>query len=172
MDHDKGRVRLDGSRKLTIRNRKFVKKIVSPPDLPCQGSQDIPIGSVGDGLGLSVPSDGAVKVNEWEDGIQQDQDQAVHDDAHVVLCGDEDVNILPRVSGQDQCENIPDEPAFVSPTINRPRRERKPNIKYSSEEYDLSAVSAMNRKVLLFGMNVIHGTEIKATRLKRRRKSV
>ena len=53
-----------------------------------------------------------------------------------------------------------------------PKRERKPNIKYSSEEYDLSAVSAMNRKVLLFGMHIIHGTDIKATKLKHRRKSV
>ena len=46
-------------------------------------SPDIPIGSVGDGLGLSVPIDGAVNVNEREDGLQQDQDRAVHDDAHV-----------------------------------------------------------------------------------------
>ena len=94
---------------------------------------------MGDGLGVSAPVEKAVKADEWEDGLQQDQ--AVHDDANVDLCGDENVNIMPRVVGQDQNEDIPNDPALdSSPTITRPRRERKPNIKYSSAEYDLSAV--------------------------------
>ena len=33
MDHDKVLVRLDGSRRLTTRNRRFVRKIVTPPDI-------------------------------------------------------------------------------------------------------------------------------------------
>ena len=37
MDHDKVLVRMDGSRRLTTRNRRFVKKIISPQDLPDQG---------------------------------------------------------------------------------------------------------------------------------------
>merc|ERR1711954_472751 len=36
MDHDKVLVRMDGSRRLTTRNRRFVKKIISPRDLPDQ----------------------------------------------------------------------------------------------------------------------------------------
>ena len=33
IDHDKVFVRLDGSSRLTTRNRRFVRKIVSPPDI-------------------------------------------------------------------------------------------------------------------------------------------
>ena len=33
MDHDKVLVRLDGSRRLTTRNRRFVRKIVTPSDI-------------------------------------------------------------------------------------------------------------------------------------------
>ena len=36
MDHDKVLVRMDGSRRRTTRNRRFVKKIISPQDLPDQ----------------------------------------------------------------------------------------------------------------------------------------
>merc|ERR1712115_654443 len=36
MDHDKVLVKMDGSRRLTTRNRRFVKKIISPQDLPDQ----------------------------------------------------------------------------------------------------------------------------------------
>ena len=43
MDHDKVLVRMDGSRRLTTRNRRFVKKIVSPPDVPDQGLPGAPL---------------------------------------------------------------------------------------------------------------------------------
>ena len=36
MDHDKVLVKLDGNRRLTTRNWRFVKKIISPQDLPDQ----------------------------------------------------------------------------------------------------------------------------------------
>merc|ERR1711888_395298 len=36
MDHDKVLVKLDGSGRLTTRNRKFVKKIISAPDQPVE----------------------------------------------------------------------------------------------------------------------------------------
>ena len=164
MDHDKVRVRLDGSRKLTTRNRKFVKKIVSPPDLPCQDSPDFPSSPMDDGLGLSTSVDGTVKVDEGEDELQQDR--AVHGDAGTDLGGDDDVDILTRVADDNRNESIPAAPVMSSsPIINRPRREKKPNIKYSSAEYDLSAVSAGEKKVWLFGLH-IRKPEIKASELK------
>merc|ERR1711942_90788 len=56
MDHDKVLVRMDGSRRLTTRNRRFVKKIISPQDLPDQIVVQDP--SVPDMLGAadSVPT--------------------------------------------------------------------------------------------------------------------
>ena len=168
MDHDKVRVRLDGSRKLTTRNRQFVKKIVSPPDLPCQGSPDFPISSMDDGLGLSTPVNGTVKVDEGEDELQQDQ--AAHDGAGMDLCGDENVDMMTEVADDDQNKNIPAAPVMSnSPIINRPRREKKPNIKYSSAEYDLSALSAGEQKVWLFGLH-IRKPEINASELEYRMK--
>ena len=43
MDHDKVLVRMDGSRRLTTRNRRFVKQILSPPDLPDQDVPSVPV---------------------------------------------------------------------------------------------------------------------------------
>merc|ERR1719347_2330703 len=42
LDHDKVLVRMDGSRRLTTRNRRFVKKIISPRDLPDQNVVENP----------------------------------------------------------------------------------------------------------------------------------
>ena len=46
MDHDKVLVRMDGSRRLTTRNRRFVKQILSTPDLPDRELIDVPSGPV------------------------------------------------------------------------------------------------------------------------------
>merc|ERR1711954_478947 len=42
MDHDKVLVGMDGSRRLTTRNRRFLKKIISPQDLPEQNVLQVP----------------------------------------------------------------------------------------------------------------------------------
>ena len=44
------------------------------------------------------------------------------------------------------------------PTVQRPRRRKRQNIKYTDDEYDLSTVSATNqKKVILSGMLVKRG---------------
>ena len=54
MDHDKVRLRLDRSRQLATRNRRFVKKIVPPPDLPIHEGPRILV-SVQDRLDTDTP---------------------------------------------------------------------------------------------------------------------
>ena len=39
-------------------------------------------------------------------------------------------------------------------TVGRPKRDRRPNVKYRSEEYDLSSVSASKKGLLLSGLYV------------------
>ena len=41
-----------------------------------------------------------------------------------------------------------------TPTVGRSKRDRRPNVKYRPEEYDLSSVSAATKSLLLSGMYV------------------
>ena len=43
------------------------------------------------------------------------------------------------------------------PTVGRPKRDRRPNVKYNSEEYDLPSVSASKKRLLLSGLCVKQG---------------
>ena len=43
------------------------------------------------------------------------------------------------------------------PSVGRPKRIRRPNVKYGSEEYDLSAVSANKKNLILSGLYVKRG---------------
>ena len=61
----------DGSRQLTTRNRQFVRRIVSPPDLPVHDVQDIPSAAV------TGSSHGYVKPDVDEDLIGQQEDYQV-----------------------------------------------------------------------------------------------
>ena len=47
LNHDKVRIQLDGSRQITGRNRRFVKKIASPPDLLLQEEPEAPVSGEG-----------------------------------------------------------------------------------------------------------------------------
>ena len=56
MDHDKVLIKMDGSRRLTTRNRRFVKKIISPQDLPDQVVVLDPPVPIGLGVADKVPT--------------------------------------------------------------------------------------------------------------------
>ena len=136
-EYDKVLVKLDGSGRLTTRNRRFVKKIISPPDPPDRVvpqvqtrahviDDDEPTPNVRDNI---VPGDRLERElmensmgdeqAEPEKGVENDvgTDDAINE---IV----EDVVIQP-----ESAQNI------------RPKRDRKQNVRYSSQEYDLSAVS-------------------------------
>ena len=134
-DYDKVLVKLDGSGRLTTRNRRFVRKIVSPPDpaqtsvpqaksvVPVSDDDDvIPNGGV-DTIPGPVVESGIVE-NDMSD------DQRRHDSQ-----GDEGSSIVESEMMDNTVIN--EEPVLNS----RPKRDRKQNVRYSSHEYDLSAVS-------------------------------
>ena len=66
---------------------------------------------------------------------------------------------LINVANDDIAKNVqPQSPnpsgSLLQPTAGRPKRDRKPNVKYSAEEYELASVSASNRKLVLSGVFV------------------
>ena len=171
MDHDKVLVRMDGSRRLTTRNRRFVKKILSSPDMPDQELPDVapntshrttsdPVMRADeDDISTAMANEDTSDNTSGLGGMQQDTAQWKADTggemsgygAHGidnVLHDDEGLNVQlpsPVSSGSD------------IPSVDRPKRVRRPNVKYGSEEYDLSAVSANKKNLILSGLYVKRG---------------
>ena len=128
-------MKLDGSGRLTTRNRRFVKKIVSPPDLPqtsvppaqsvvpaCYDDAVIP-DTGGDVIPGPIIESGMVENDMSDDQVRHD---SPCDEVGVIMENEVNDNIVTN-------EN---------PVLNgRPKRDRKQNVRYSSQEYDLSAVS-------------------------------
>ena len=154
-------VRLDGSRRLTPRNRRFVKRILSPPDLQdsdkplisVQRRHPSPVvGGVEDEvpaarMGTDTP-DTASTQNDMQQSMGQDHvktgGEMVSDD---VWYDEMEPVVLPLSPGQSESNE--------ALAVGRPRRARRPNVKYSTDECDLSAVSATHQKKrVLSGMMV------------------
>ena len=160
-------MRLDGSRRLTVRNRRFVKKIVSPCDLPTHEETDDPLSSnmVGQGGGprysgaerqrIDAPRTvgqqvDSPQVNEQHPHIGDDRRGAVVED--VVYHGDDDTDVPLQIASHasDADGDINNQ----LPIIDRQRRQRKQNVRYSDREYDLSYVAAVKR-VQLSGLYIV-----------------
>ena len=164
MDHDKVLVRMDGSRRLTTRNRRFVKKIVSTADLP---DQDVPLnhvqenssGPVGGAVEDTVPEsvDGADTPENTNslDGMQQETgwsqsgtgSEMVDSGAHDTDSG--------QYNNMQPLSPVPS--ASELPAVRRPQRDKRPNVRYNTDEYDLSGVSVTRRGLLLSGVYVKQG---------------
>ena len=128
-------VKLDGSGRLTTRNRRFVRKIVSPPDLAQtsvpQAQSGVPVSEdddvIPDGGGDIIPG------HNIESGMVENDvtdDQIRHDSQ-----GDEGIGFVENEVTDNTVTN--EDPVLIS----RPKRDRKQNVRYSSHEYDLSSVS-------------------------------
>ena len=164
MDHDKVLVRMDGSRRLTTRNRRFVKKIVSTADLP---DQDIPLNHVRENS--SGPVGGAVEdeVPERVDGADTPENTGspVGMQQGTGWCqsetGSEMVDSGAHDTDSGQYNNMqplsPVPSASELPAVGRPQRNRRPNVRYNTDEYDLSAISATGKGLLLSGAYVKQG---------------
>ena len=150
LDHDKVLVKLDGSGRLTTRNRKFVKKIVSAPDKPVdvlpvmRKSLDVREDDKVEFV-PNVESDGDLILPEDEDHLQV-QGPSV---GHEVMDGWDAVGVSEPALSEDV---VPEAPAVVpvptpstQPADGRPVRARKPNVRYSKDEYDLSEISMSGR---------------------------
>ena len=173
MDHDKVLIRMDGSRRLTTRNRRFVKQILSPPDLPEQDVPSVPVQDVPSvpvqRHGSSPVVDSADKspiaqhIPENSDNVDRVVDIERYQSGSDSGACDEGDGII-DVANDDITKNVQPQPqspvssgSILQPTVGRPKRDRKPNVKYSSEEYELASVSASKRKLVLSGMFVKQG---------------
>ena len=164
MDHDKVLVRMDGSRRLTTRNRRFVKQILSPPDLPdldvpsgpVQGQVSSPVvDSVDEALTtqLADMSDNTSSLGGLQQGTSQYQSNT------GVEMSDDGAPDIDSVQDDEMGQEV--QPMSPVPscgeTVGRPQRDRRPNVRYRSDEYDLSSVSASNKCLLLSGLYVNQG---------------
>ena len=144
---DKVLVKLDGSGRLTTRNRRFVKKIVSPPDPPQNDvTQSKPIVHMADHDDF-IPdvSDNNVPVHTLDSEVVEVEDNVTNDQIIRDNQGEEPGMINDVINDGIEDRTEQEEPVHS----NRPRRDRKQNVRYSSQEYDLSAVSLNPGKVKL-----------------------
>ena len=148
-DYDKVLVKLDGSGRLTTRNRRFVKKIVSPPDLP-QVRTGIPDTVYDDAITNDIERTAPLTMlndEVMEDNVLDDQIGLDNNENEVESTGTEDL-----ISEKAHDTIIQTDLAEHRAGQDRPKRDRKQNVRYSSEEYDLSAVGIA--KLKLFGIYV------------------
>ena len=157
MDHDKVLVRMDGSRRLTTRNRRFVKKIISPRDLPDQDVVPNPPVPIMIDAADEVPT-AQVDLADRDDrlgeqsGVQQQgmgHYAAVQGDGETFHEAQTDLTVNHDMP-------VPEDRVDYNQTSSpvRPQRTRKPNVRYSQEEYDLSNISAHIKQAGLSVMSV------------------
>ena len=157
MDHDKVLVRMDGSRRLTTRNRRFVKKIISPRDLPDQHMMQDTRVPVMLGNNDEVPT-AQVDIEDTEGMGDHPNDQSAMQqqgmEQYETVVSDGGVpGVIPTHLGQQDMRTTQYREDIQTESPGRPQRTRKPNVKYSQEEYDLSRISAHIKQATLSGMS-------------------
>ena len=163
-DHDKVIIRMDGSRRLTTRNRKFVKQILSPRDLP--EMIDIPSSPAQENGSNSEVEKVADEVSTAQCHRNHIDDVGDLTDNHqsqsgtgaggeIVGEGEEvDSSRVGATESDGQIQLSVPSDNTMQPTVGRPARERRPNVRYKAEEYDLSEVSAHKNNLLISGLHV------------------
>ena len=70
----------------------------------------------------------------------------------VAYGGDDDTDVQLQVSSQKS-----DDDGIInqSPVIDRPRRQKRPNVRYSELEYYLSSVAAPKKRFQLAGLYIV-----------------
>ena len=145
-----------------------MRQILSPPDLP---NLDVPSAHVQrhspspvvDGVD-KVPT--AQSTTEASDNVghlvDMEQDQWGANDVGDGII--DDVGNDGRSQDNDKegqmqpLSQLPELSGSVSqPTVGRPKREKRPNVRYSAEEYDLATVSASTAGLVLSGLYVQRG---------------
>ena len=131
-DYDQYLVKVDGSGRITRRNRSFLRK-----GTPHYSRQSTP--QMRELLMSHEDSQEAFHMQP-EQGYEQQQHVAVGDTDQAL---EHDVPV-PHGEGVahelvlPQHHDGPVQPLQVPDTSNRPQRTRKPNVRYSSQDYDLS----------------------------------
>jgi len=155
--HSQVLIRVDGSRRVTLRNRRFIKKLDPelrrmPNPVPVQPK---PVKKRVAKSVSTVPEvqqePPVAEVPEAPLGVENEP--ALHDEVREVV--DEQVEQAELVDADNIDVDVPagqllpaqPEAELAAPVIDQPRPKRspKPNPKYSSEVYDLSYVGAVPR---------------------------
>ena len=161
--YDKVLVKLDGSGRLTTRNRQFVKKIVSPPDLPQVSGPNTGTPVVVHDDTKTVDEENIVPVPMLDatnvDNIVEDYHIEIENENEAE--GGTDVMMGGEVDMNAQTD---------SDWNGRPKRDRRQNVRYSSEEYDLSKVST--RATLKLSGIYVQPKAVKLTQENRIRKKI
>ena len=166
-DHDKVIIRMDGSRRLTTRNRMFVKQILSPPDLP--EMVDIPCSPVQKHGPSSVVGTVAneVSTTQCHDNTPRDvsnlagteQFPSWADDEVNGEVADDDSSQANDMETYGQLQSPAPSGNMIQPAVGRPTRASKPNVRFNAAEYDLSEVSAYKKNLLISEIHVKQGTQ-------------
>ena len=155
-DYDKVLVRLDGSRRITTRNRQFVKKIISPV------VREVPSLTTPENHGARARQEldvGGVEPTHHNIGVPGNHPEVVEvpQDLHPgegVGGGPAGRDLLPGhafpsevgTAGDADCAVSVEVEQQVGEVNDRLRRERKPNTFYSANEYDLSYIFVTEKK--------------------------
>ena len=140
-----------------------MKQILSPPDLPdldvpsspVQRQVSIPVVDNVD-KGLTTQSADTSDTGSLV-GMQQGTSQ--YQSNTGVEMSDDGAPDIHSVQDDEMGQEV--QPLLPVPscgeTVGRPQRDRRPNVRYRSDEYDLSSVSASNKCLLLSGLYVNQG---------------
>ena len=109
--------------------------------------------------------EGSRAVEQPVDSPHEDvQHSQVEDDRHggvvdvqgpgedVECHGDNDTGVRQHIPSHGSDD---DGGLHQSPIIDRPRRQRRPNVRYSDHEYDLSSVAAPKERFQLLGLYIV-----------------
>ena len=128
-----------------------MKKIVSPQDLPDQNVMQAPSVPVILDDAEEVPTAGVDiedrNVMGDEGGVQQ---QNLRQDETVAVAGGR----IPGDSVQPDMQAAEERIDSQTRSPSRPQRTRKPNVRYSQEEYDLTTISGHSRQARISGISV------------------
>ena len=133
-DYDKFKVKIDGSGRVTERNRRFLRKL-----FPHQVTQLAPGNAIelSPRLDTSIDLRPAVSVNprlDVSDALNAEMPSALEPTEQDVT------GELPRGPVEElNVENPVEQTQPITPTLRRSGRERKVNTKYSASEWDLSS---------------------------------
>ena len=169
-------IKVDGSRRLTLRNRRFVRKLMTrdcepqhrskrPPSptpspvsssTPSQITRQDPSPRI---TNVPPPSTAVPDLFEFKedpeqpfmdetDGNVEVQDMIGHGPGSDMtgVHNDEVIEVQEHQPAGDGVSQPQHEPVTVTRSPTKPSRTRKPNVKYSSNEYDLSLVRHKSRR--------------------------
>ena len=159
-------IKVDGSRRLTLRNRRFVKEIVGFDSWPSKYSLPGPEPAspfpapIGDRVTTSSSPSVSAPATDRHPVVQVHDDQVHaemegleqhhHTDQVEEDCGDNIGGADPAVRHEEEgpagVANTDEEHRSNMEGNSRPVRQRKQNTRYSAEEYDLNVVRNKRRK--------------------------